>query len=61
MQAIRSDDPFPTGRFWTRSGRAQAQTTRIHGAKTLRLAGKALCRTRTDDPFLTMEQGTSLA
>ena len=29
--------------------------------RTLRFAGKALCRTRTDDPFLTMEQGTSLA
>jgi hypothetical protein len=25
------------------------------GAKNPRIAGEALCRTRTDDPFLTME------
>jgi len=31
------------------------------GFKNRRIAGKALCRTRTDDPFLTMELGASLA
>ena len=49
------DDPFRTDRFWTRNGRANGPAARPQREKNPRTAGKALCRTRTDDPFLTME------
>ena len=49
------DDPFPSGRIldakWTRT----PAIGHHRGAKTTTNCRQALCRTRTDDPFLTME------
>jgi hypothetical protein len=55
IQGFRPDDPFPSGRLWTRSGRAHPRSAITSVPTNPRIAGKALCRTRTDDPFLTME------
>ena len=48
-------DPFRTDRFWTRNGRAHPRSALHRSVKNPTNCRQALCRTRTDDPFLTME------
>jgi hypothetical protein len=55
MRAFALDDPFRRDQSCTRIGRARARPARTPRAQTLRITRGALCRTRTDDPFLTME------
>jgi hypothetical protein len=51
----RLTTPSQVDAFWTRSGRAHPRSAVRVVPKNTTNAGKALCRTRTDDPFLTME------
>jgi hypothetical protein len=44
---------------WTRSGRARSRSALHPSVKNTRIAGKALCRTRTDDPLPWKDGGVS--